>query len=324
VPIGRAAGQTAAGAGGTGLISVSVTLPQNVVAGNFIAGGVQQNFDPTSFSCSDNLSNAYQSDVFRHTGNPHFEGIGVFSCLKIATGGACTVTFNGTFGGADSMGAVVMEYSGFGSGGAVLDKTATNVGSTTSVDSGTTAATTAADELLFAFVGNGFNLDPITYGNSFSKLTEPERCSAADRIVAATGTYNATGTGTTAVEWTGGIATYKASASSPVITAQPQDTRVLGGATASFSVTATGATSYQWQKEDAVGAGTYTDIGGATSSSYTTPTLATTDNGFRYRCNVTNANGTTTSSAAFLGVDASPAMAKKGLFDPQLSPKAWW
>ena len=77
----------------------------------------------------------------------------------------------------------------------------------------------------------------------------------------------------------------------PVITAQPQNTTVAQGATANFSVTATGATSYQWFKNG-------TSIGGATSSSYTTPATVIQDDGSLFRVDVTNSNGTVSSNNA--------------------------
>jgi hypothetical protein len=112
--------------------------------------------------------------------------------------------------------------------------------------------------------------------------------------------------------------------SPPTISVQPQDQNALVGQTATFSITSPDAASYQWQKETAVASGAYSDIGGATSSSYTTPTLVGGDNFFRYRCKATNANGTTTSNTAYLRVDANAGMTKKGIFDEALSPKAWF
>ena len=81
----------------------------------------------------------------------------------------------------------------------------------------------------------------------------------------------------------------------PVITSQPSNQNVAEGQTATFTVTATGATGYQWQLNGS-------DIGGATSSSYTTPVLAVIDSGGLYSCIVSNANGDTPSNAATLTV----------------------
>lgn len=104
----------------------------------------------------------------------------------------------------------------------------------------------------------------------------------------------------------------------PSITTQPTaQTAVINnstspGPTATFTVAATtsgGALSYQWQVEDSVGAGTYSNISnggiyaGATSTSLmVTPTTKTGLTGLRVRCNVTDSNGTTTTNAVALTV----------------------
>jgi hypothetical protein len=92
------------------------------------------------------------------------------------------------------------------------------------------------------------------------------------------------------------------------ITAQPQDAGRQAGSTASFSVSATafsGALSYQWQRAEP-DTETFVNVGGATSSTYTTGALGIdADDGARYRCLVTDATGTSTSSAASLAVGAA-------------------
>ncbi len=87
----------------------------------------------------------------------------------------------------------------------------------------------------------------------------------------------------------------------PVITAQPQNQTALVGETAEFRVQAESPLeiTYQWQADRGKG---FTDISGATETSYTTPVLALTDSGIRYRCVVTNENGSTVSNEALLTV----------------------
>jgi len=88
----------------------------------------------------------------------------------------------------------------------------------------------------------------------------------------------------------------------PVITVQPTSQSVSHGATATFTVTASYATSYQWQKQES-GAGAWANVSGATSSSYTTGTLSVpSDNTDKYRVIVTGAGGSTTSDAVTLTV----------------------
>jgi len=83
------------------------------------------------------------------------------------------------------------------------------------------------------------------------------------------------------------------------ITTPPQSQTKTVGNTATFSVVAGGTSpyTYQWKKNG-------TNISGATSSSYTTPTLTLSDNGNTYSCYLTNCSGNnnTTSNSATLSV----------------------
>lgn len=104
----------------------------------------------------------------------------------------------------------------------------------------------------------------------------------------------------------GEIECYVKAASGIDITVQPQSKSVVEGTATTFTVTATGATGYQWQL-CAVGGKAYQDISGATSA---TLSLLTTDvtlaaNGNSYRCKITNATGTAYSDAAVLTVTES-------------------
>jgi subtilisin-like proprotein convertase family protein len=93
-------------------------------------------------------------------------------------------------------------------------------------------------------------------------------------------------------------------ATPPVITVQPTNQTVINTRSATFGVLAAGPGSltYQWKKNG-------TAIGGATSPLYTTPATALTDSGAVYTVDVTNTNGTVTSSSATLTVTAPIAVA---------------
>lgn len=84
------------------------------------------------------------------------------------------------------------------------------------------------------------------------------------------------------------------------------------GTAATLRVAATSpqALTYQWQKA-APGSANFTDIGGATQVSYTTPALTAADDGTKYRVNITSGGSTTTSGEATINVDASiPSVTK--------------
>lgn len=85
--------------------------------------------------------------------------------------------------------------------------------------------------------------------------------------------------------------------SAPAITVQPVSQTVQNGDIAILSVTATGATAYQWKRNGAA-------IVGATLSTYTMPQATSADAG-QYSVALSNATGTTTSDIATVDVVSS-------------------
>ena len=95
--------------------------------------------------------------------------------------------------------------------------------------------------------------------------------------------------------------------SKPVITTQPTNVTVTAGQTATFKVTAAGATSYQWYVSKDKGA-TWTEIlNNSTSATYALATQAK-HNGYRYYCKVTNAAGSVYSNTVTLTVNSKPVI----------------
>lgn len=92
----------------------------------------------------------------------------------------------------------------------------------------------------------------------------------------------------------------------PFFTDQPDSLTVVEGATATFSVAYGGTepVTRQWQRR-APGGSTWSDISGATGSSYTTAALALSENGASYRCELENSAGTVNSNAATVTVNAA-------------------
>jgi DNA-binding beta-propeller fold protein YncE len=90
--------------------------------------------------------------------------------------------------------------------------------------------------------------------------------------------------------------------SSATITSQPTNATVVAGVPATFSVTATGlpAPTYQWQRN--IG-GTFTNISGATSTSYTVSSPAAADDLAQFQVVVSNSGGSVTSQTAVLAVN---------------------
>ncbi|HET9682077.1 MAG TPA: immunoglobulin domain-containing protein, partial [Candidatus Limnocylindrales bacterium] len=90
----------------------------------------------------------------------------------------------------------------------------------------------------------------------------------------------------------------------PSVTAQPTNQSVTAGQTATFTAAASGnpAPSIQWQLS--TDGATWSNISGATGTSYTTSATTTAMNGYRYRAVFANSAGTATSNAATLAVGA--------------------
>ncbi len=89
---------------------------------------------------------------------------------------------------------------------------------------------------------------------------------------------------------------------SPSITTQPEDLTLTGTSGGNFTLTASDATSYQWQENQGSGFSDVTD--GGVYSGATTSTLSISDgtgmDGYQYQCLLTNACGNTTSNTVVL------------------------
>ncbi len=102
--------------------------------------------------------------------------------------------------------------------------------------------------------------------------------------------------------------------SPPSITSQPQDLELSGTNGGEFSITATDATSYQWQENQGSGFADVTD--GGVYSGATNDTLSISNgngmDGYTYKCIVTNSCGSTTSDTATLNWEATPSVVSAG------------
>jgi hypothetical protein len=95
----------------------------------------------------------------------------------------------------------------------------------------------------------------------------------------------------------------------PSITTQPSDQAVTAGNTATYSAAASGTPTpmVQWQISTNGGL-SWSNIAGATSSTYTTPPLTAGNDGNVYRAVYTNIAGSAATAAAVLRVNQAPAV----------------
>lgn len=268
---------------------------------------------PTA-SCADAASNSYtQRTNALSTGSGATTTRGaIFDCVIASSPSSTTITWSIS---ADHS-VVFEEWSGLDTA-SLSDQVATPALSglisgsgAQTLTVGPTATLAQADELVQTLLGAATGLaasniaTPSGYTGGVFEQNSPSfiGMGSAYKTVAATTAVDATwpfdvagGAGQTAVAL---LATYRIASPPPTITGQPTDQTVNNGATATFSVTATGATSYQWKKN-----GTNVSGGsGGTTASYTTPAVSYSDQGAQYTCDCINGGGTTTSSAATLRV----------------------
>ncbi len=146
-----------------------------------------------------------------------------------------------------------------------------------------------------------FGTNPLTTTTTSSTVTlnGTNTLSAGSYVVTVTGTAGA-------IVQTSNITFTITAGAGPAIGTQPLPQTVCAGADATFSVVATG--TYQWQVSTAA-VPAFTNIGGATSASYTVTGATAGLNGNQYRCVVSSQCGSTNSNPAVLTVNTAPAIA---------------
>mgnify|MGYP000735890522 CR=1 FL=1 len=189
--------------------------------------------------------------------------------------------------------------------------------------SATISSASGATVVAFAtapIVTDGYTVDPNSPGVRAARVLAADAFALRGALWTEAGSATVTIDGTirnagtlAAAEW-GVVAwslTPQAQAgTAPAITVQAANASVTAGQTATFTVSATGtALTYQWQRNPG-GAGSWSNISGATSASYTTAATTVTggaaNNGDTYRPVITgDTSPAATGTAATLTVSAS-------------------
>jgi hypothetical protein len=183
------------------------------IAGNLIVVGGYFGGNGQTLTVSDTRGNTYQlAATVSQTSDNH--QIWIYYAENIG-GGANTVTASVPVSTTDAA-FFIAEYSGIVTSGA-LDKTSSAMGSGSSISTGNTAATSAANELLIGMIGmsagsSGFNMFSGFEEKGFVKQGPGNNnnvAALADKLVTATGTYAATASSSGSEAWSGIIATFK-------------------------------------------------------------------------------------------------------------------
>lgn len=207
----------------------------------------------------------------------------------------------------DSNFTISAPTSGFGFSDPLPAVTTCNGPSSDSLTLGTTSVLGFSTAINLTASGNPagtsvvFGTNPLTPGNSTTvTLTGVNTLSY--------GTYNVTITGTAGAIVNSRVVSFVVQPGvSPVITIQSSSHFTCVGSNVTFSVAASGATSYQWQLSSD-GGNTYNNLSGANSSSYTINNAAISQTGNFYRCAISGQCNTVISNAAMLTVHVLPSV----------------
>ena len=145
----------------------------------------------------------------------------------------------------------------------------------------------------------GFSVNPLIPGNStVVTLNNTNTLNA--------GTYTVTVTGVSgSITQTQALTYIVQPGTGPSITVQPVSQVLCAGSNVTFSITAPTALTYQWQLSTDGGTN-FSNIGGATATSYTINGITAAQNNYQYRCVAGGQCNTTTSNAATLTVNTAP------------------
>lgn len=215
--------------------STVTTSSVTVTAGNLIVCGAEADVvNANGITMTDSKGNAWT----RATSN---SASGTFDheiwYAKATTGGSSyTVTAADNGGGVDSL-IICEEWSGQDTGTA-LDKAAGAqdiTGISGALNSGNTAATTVANELLVGSGAVAISADTLTLGSGYSNKTQINTAFSTlgfeTKVVSATGAYNATFTAGTVGSWVMQIGTFKEAVAATPYVPQPRSQVIQLGST---------------------------------------------------------------------------------------------
>jgi hypothetical protein len=147
-----------------------------------------------------------------------------------------------------------------------------------------------------------FGTNPLTTGIPNSTVT----LTGTNTLPYGTYTITVTGVASGAPNQTANMSFTINTGAGPVVNTHPSSQAVCQGGTVTFTVAATGATSYLWQKSTDGGVNWF-NIAGATGTSYTIVNVQLSD-AAQYRCTTFGQCNLTNSNAAVLTVNTIPAI----------------
>ena len=150
----------------------------------------------------------------------------------------------------------------------------------------------------------GYSVNPVTAGNNVTvTLSNTHQLIAGSYTITLVGTSAGVSTQTTNLLF---VITQGAA---PIISTSPQDVSICVDSPVNFTVAANTGT-YQWQQRSSA-TGTWVNIAGATSMTYSIATASLSLSGSQYRCIVTSNCGVSTSGIATLTVNAATTISQQ-------------
>lgn len=227
------------------LTTTSITWTSNTTTGNtIVVGFISNNPGPIISSVTDSQGNTY-TRAFTQTGLSQAPGIHCIEfwySINITGGTTPTITPTFIYNGAITL---IREYSGI----SAIDKIANTNGSGNSLDSGNTATTSFADELVVGLGGqelaatHGWTAGS-GFGNLYNSATSGNNSIAIeDKSVSSTGAYNAMFTAINSPLWAAGVVTFVGITPTVTTQAVTNNTATLGSATGNGNVTAGGGST---------------------------------------------------------------------------------
>jgi hypothetical protein len=189
-------------------LAVPVDAP--VAAGSTVLVGIGYSAAPgVTVSVKDSAGNTYKVDARKDNGTSTGTTSAIASShltSPLPAGSTITATVNSAV---TYRLAAAYAYSGISQ----ADQSATGTGTSTSPTSGSTAATTAANEVVFGATVYGSGTATHTAGAGLTELAElhagTKSLAVDQRIVDSTGSYSDAGTLSASAVWTDSVTTYK-------------------------------------------------------------------------------------------------------------------
>ncbi len=227
---------------GSGVGSISSTFPSSNTAGNLLVAFVRLSTTSQTVTLSDTAGNAY-ADAVAQAQTVDGHQIHIFYAVN-ARGGSNTVTARFSASNNHPW-LAVYEYSGL----EALDRTASGQGNSTAPNTGATAPTSSANQLLFVGLGLPSSFGgSVTSGAGFTPelqdaVVNGSRAANEHRIVTSTGAYSGAFTLSTAGNWSCALATFSAVPAPPPslvsIAVTPTNPSIAPGTTLQFTATGT-------------------------------------------------------------------------------------